>query len=209
MKKSTSGNNCNFFSTTTSINNTTTALDVLNLQQNPHFSSFELRDAYFSAAKLCHPDANKNSNRSKNNHEEECTLKFLQITEAYEYLQNNRSVSSNTSRTRKKNHNHDDDIIIHQSDEEQYRRSCRECLGLDAETVEESKKCPLFRQWLQGKTDAAFHWNRFLMVNGGLAPMLSQKHTIYKLSEGSGPSSGYGSSSLIGGMKRRRRRNDR
>ena len=38
--------------------------------------------------------------------------------------------------------------------------------------MEESKKNPMFRQWLMGKTDAAMHWKMFLSKYGGLAEKL-------------------------------------
>ena len=91
-------------------------------------------------------------------------------------------------------------FVIHKTEEEHFRTACREKLGLDAETVEESKKCPLFRDWLKGKTDAAFHWNMFFMLHGGLAPMLNEKRVL-KLSEGNS-----GGNSISGNGRIRRRR---
>ena len=56
---------------------------------------------------------------------------------------------------------------------------------MDAEIVEESKRCPLFREWLKGRTVDAFLWNLFLMKHGGLAPMLRRKKVL-NLTEGNG-----------------------
>ena len=142
------------------------ALDTLKLPHNKDLCPTDLRDAYFTAAKLCHPDLNK----TKSN--DELTERFLKITEAYELLQKQNS---------KTNSDEEEDIwshIITKTEEQMYRDACRECLGLDAETVEESKRCPLFRDWLQGKTDAAFTWSNFFMSHGGLAPMLRKRKTL-------------------------------
>jgi hypothetical protein len=141
----------------------TAALDTLRLKQSD-FSPKDLRDAYFTAAKLCHPDLNKTKSNGN------LTERFLKITEAYELLQ-------------KRNTGFDDDEIdmthiITKTEEQMYRDACRQCLGLDAETVEESKKCPLFRDWLKGQTDAAFTWSNFFMSHGGLAPMLRKKKPL-------------------------------
>jgi hypothetical protein len=64
----------------------------------------------------------------------------------------------------------DDEITIQQ--EADFRVGCEQVLGLTAEKVEESKRCPLFREWLKGRTDSAYLWQSFLMQHGGLAPML-------------------------------------
>ena len=159
------------------------ALSLLKLSDNRDFSGKDLRDAYFSAAKLCHPDLNK----TKSN--DFLTDRFLQITDAYELLQKfNKNPGGGA----------EDDIdmshIISKSEEQMYRDACRECLGLEAETVEESKRCALFRDWLKGKTDAAFTWSNFFMSHGGLAPMLRKKRRV---------SIGVGDH---GGGRRRRRR---
>jgi len=143
------------------------------LKLNHYHTAKELRDAYFTAAKLCHPDLNKTKS------EEELTDRFLKITEAYEFLQQKDFL---------KRENDEDEMdmsnIVSKSEEQRYRDACMECLGLDAETVEESKKCVLFRHWLKGKTDATFTWNRFFMSHGGLAPMLrKRKHLSIGMGE--------------------------
>ncbi len=153
---------------------------------------------------LCHPDTKK-KNHQRN--ADDSTIQFLELTEAYEILQqtiNNRRKNNNTATTTTANNN-EDTFIIHKSEEEHFRAACREKLGLDAETVEESKKCPLFREWLKGKTDAAFHWNNFFMLHGGLAPMLNNKR-ILKLSEGIDGRGGSGGSINGNGRFRRRRK---
>lgn len=116
----------------------------------------ELRAAYFTAAKRCHPDLQKQSNR-------DLVELFHQITNAYELLQKTTTSNDLT------------DVGITDDEETTFRVACREQLGLTAETVEESKRNPMFREWLQGKTDAAYYWQNFLANHGGLAPMLRPK----------------------------------
>lgn len=148
------------------------AMRILSLTQT--FSSKELRDSYFHKAKSCHPDS-----AQKNISQDELTSRFLQITEAYEFLQ----------KYKKESNGGEVDIdlnFISKSEEQYYREACRESLGLDAETVEESKRCPLFREWLKGRSDAAFHWNSFFMKHGGLAPMLKTRHNVLSM----GPNDG-------------------
>jgi hypothetical protein len=124
-------------------------------------SGRELRLAYFEAAKRCHPDSTSRQN-NRSDDDDDFARQFHLVTEAYELLQQS-----------------EDSIIrggdiITQSEEMEYRKACRIWLGIDAETVEESKQCPAFRQWLQGKTDAAFHWRLFFMKHGGLAKKLRE-----------------------------------
>ncbi len=115
----------------------------------------ELRAAYFTAAKRCHPDLQPQSNR-------DLVELFHQITSAYELLQ--KATTSDWT-----------DVGITDDEEATFRVACKEQLGLTAETVEESKQNPMFREWLQGKTDAAYFWQNFLANHGGLAPMLRPK----------------------------------
>lgn len=185
------------------------ALRTLNLQHKPHYTNFDLRDAYFAAAKLCHPDS-KNSNKNRDTDYDNCTIQFLKVTEAYELL-----LTISKTKHHQKNHkstnsyNHDDfldpNYIIPKSDEENYRTACQEFLGVDAETVEESKRCPLFREWLKGRTDAAYHWNRFFMVNGGLAPMLNGKKVL-RVTDGGGSGSSSDGANCFGVIRRRKRK---
>jgi hypothetical protein len=116
----------------------------------------ELRVAYFTAAKRCHPDLQPQSNR-------DLVELFHQITSAYELLQKGNNTNDWT------------DVGITDDEEATFRVACKEQLGLTAETVEESKQNPMFREWLQGKTDAAYFWQNFLANHGGLAPMLRPK----------------------------------
>mmetsp|Transcript_3876 Transcript_3876/g.5074 ORF Transcript_3876/g.5074 Transcript_3876/m.5074 type:complete len:206 (-) Transcript_3876:70-687(-) len=169
------------------------ALTVLRLKQKTEYTTSELRDAYFTAAKLCHPDSKPSMNKKGNNgdHVDDSSWDFLEVTKAYEFLQTRGGKGSNKEKY------YDEKHIIHKTDEDNFRDACRDYLGVDAETVEESKRCPLFREWLKGKTDAAFHWNNFFMLNGGLAPMLNEKK-VFRLSDGDGVGIGIG--------KRRRRK---
>jgi hypothetical protein len=147
------------------------------------FNARELRFAYFEAAKRCHPDSSTA--------EDADTRLFMEVTDAYEALQ---------IVIRHGPHNNsdaDNDRFVTNSEEMQYRRACLDQLGVPAEVVEESKRCPLFREWLQGKTDAASYWQRFFMQFGGLAPMLQPNAGILI---GSGEDSGKPDS------ERRRRR---
>ena len=114
-----------------------------------------LRTAYLEAAKRCHPDT-QTERKSKQDTGEQ----FRQVTEAYEVL-----LGTNMP-------NFSNDFGITNAEEAEFRRACQEMLGVRAEIVEESKRCPAFRQWLAGKTDAAYTWQVFFMRYGGLAPKL-------------------------------------
>jgi hypothetical protein len=107
-----------------------------------------LRKAYLQAALKCHPDVKK----EKSGHE------FTEINRAYELLQ--AGVVS------------DKDLGVTPDEDEMFRRACLDWLGLPAEVVEDSKRCPIFRNWLSGGTEASIRWQQFLTLHGGLAPML-------------------------------------
>mmetsp|Transcript_27658 Transcript_27658/g.31682 ORF Transcript_27658/g.31682 Transcript_27658/m.31682 type:complete len:294 (-) Transcript_27658:95-976(-) len=187
------------------------AFDMLQLSHKKSFTQKELRDAYFTAAKLCHPDSSSSSikqqhTRNKNNNDDDddddegeenykrnLAIKFHAITEAYELLQDQHDINHDGVKI---NHENENECYSYTSktEEQHFREACREYLGVDAEIVEESKRCPLFREWLKGRTVDAFHWNNFLMLHGGLAPMLRKKKTM-KLTQGDDD-----------GKKRRRRK---
>jgi len=160
------------------ISTTIAALDLLSLTNKPNFTSLELRDAYFSAAKRCHPDSRFQRQQENNNTDVyDLTSRFMLLADAYEYLQKKRRNSMHngdkSSSSYGWNNVDEDDVKISENEEEEFRAACIEYLGLQAEVVEESKRCPLFRDWLRGNTDAALHWKLFFMLNGGLAPKLN------------------------------------
>jgi hypothetical protein len=148
------------------------SLKLLSLEK--HFTARELRDAYFQAAKKCHPDTTAGDSDKAH-----ASNMFLEITEAYEALQiycaNGKTFSGS------KQYNEAD--FITKTDEQYYREAVKETLGIDAEVLEESKKCPMFRIWLKGGSHMAFHYNIFLMRHGGLAQMLPPKK-IAQISQG-------------------------
>jgi hypothetical protein len=128
---------------------------MLGFTKNCQFTVRELRHAYFEAAKLHHPDVLKQRQDKTTIHD------FRDITTAYEYLLQSPHITKLPQ----------EEIITH-DEEAEYRSACLDILGIPAEIVEESKKNPMFRQWLQGKTDAAMHWKMFLSKYGGLAEKL-------------------------------------
>ena len=173
---------------TSSINN---AIKLLNLSKKKGYTPIELRDAYFTAAKSCHPDSPNakldNIHDDEEKQKEHLTNQFHAVSEAYELLQKYpAAIDANDYDTEESSSSLHD--YITKSEEEHFRESCREFLGVDAEIVEESKKCPLFREWLKGRTVDAFLWNLFLMKHGGLAPMLRKKKVL-NLTEGDGKNS--------------------
>jgi hypothetical protein len=154
----------------------------------------ELRYAYFAAAKLCHPDmlSSRTQQQSHNNVRDDekdddgnddsvdSGERFRLVTDAYELLQE-AIVGLRRASMAKKNQDNDDDDdenvydehdTITEKEEQIYRRACWDVLGLPAEIVEEAKQTPQFREWLQGRTDAAIIWQSFLLQHGGLAPQL-------------------------------------
>ena len=138
---------------------TESAKSLLGLEHDT-FTVRELRQAYFEAAKLHHPDAVKHTRIDTLNGK---IPDFIEITVAYEHLlQSSQSTDNHDSSTNIHN-------IIDHDEETEYRTACLDILGIPAEIVEESKKNPMFRQWLMGKTDAAMHWKMFLSKYGGLA----------------------------------------
>ena len=132
---------------------TWTARSLLDLPTDPlqTVTLKEIREAYFVAAKKCHPDMKGDG----------CHDEFLKLTTAYEVLQ----AQVDTS-----NRSHME--AISESEENLFRAACQQQLGVAAEIVEECKKNPIFRRWLGGNTDAAHTWRDFFVQNGGLAPKL-------------------------------------
>ena len=161
---------------------------LLDLTDNPRYTARELRDAYFDAAKSCHPDSTHEAKARKSLAPVDAARHFLKVTEAYELLRSGKNASFQT-----------DANFVTKSEEQEFRDACKEWLGLDAETVEESKRCPLFRRWLQGGTDAACHWNNFFFLNGGLVPKMRPPAAL--IGEGSSSSRSTGP-----GTRRRRKR---
>jgi hypothetical protein len=96
--------------------------------------------------------------------------RFIRVTEAYEFLLEKITGQAVDSSSSDVIDVRDEDVTMQQ--EADFRVGCKEMLGLTAEKVEESKRCPLFREWLKGRTDSAYLWQSFLMQHGGLAPML-------------------------------------
>jgi len=163
------------------------AIKILNLSDTSHFNPRQLRDAYFAEAKLCHPDSSprrKDSGESAKVHKQNCASRFHKVNEAYDLLLKQKVTSTSVSSA--EDNGYDDDLfydndishIISKSEEQWFREACRDTLGVDAETVEESKKCPVFLDWLKGRSMMARHWTFFFMQNGGLAPMLKNRQTL-------------------------------
>lgn len=141
------------------------AEQLLGLNDKARYTARELRDAYFNAAKRCHPDSSHESKTDSNISSSDATKRFLAVTEAYE-------LCATVSRGGGAAWPEAEASFVTKTEEEEFREACKEWLGLPAETVEESKRCPLFREWLQGGTDAACHWGNFLFLHGGLVPKL-------------------------------------
>ena len=125
----------------------------------------ELRTAYFQAAKQCHPDSQSSFHHQSKVESSTTTPlmssdttaeeRFIMVTNAYEYLR--QQLSAVGTSTKVNVDDDDDDTWTDEQEEEKYRAACMEYLGQPAEIVEESKRCPIFRQWLFGRTDAAFY----------------------------------------------------
>lgn len=168
-----------YFSTREKVTRTqiNSALRRLSLKQG--FSMLELREAYFEAAKRCHPDANQDDVEVKARSSD----LFLKVTEAYELLRKypRGDLSSNSEIDEDEYYEQN---IISKTEEQFYRDAVYETLGMRAEDLEESKKCPMFRIWLAGGSHTAFHFNLFLMRHGGLAPMLGKKKAAALIGEG-------------------------
>jgi hypothetical protein len=96
--------------------------------------------------------------------------RFIRVTEAYEFLLNKITGQQAVASSNNVVDMTYEEITIQQ--EADFRVACENVLGLTAETVEESKRCPLFRAWLHGRSGSAKRWQSFLMQHGGLAPML-------------------------------------
>eukprot|EP00816_Leptocylindrus_hargravesii_P004310 CAMPEP_0196811684 /NCGR_PEP_ID=MMETSP1362-20130617/19907_1 /TAXON_ID=163516 /ORGANISM="Leptocylindrus danicus, Strain CCMP1856" /LENGTH=199 /DNA_ID=CAMNT_0042187059 /DNA_START=62 /DNA_END=661 /DNA_ORIENTATION=+ len=150
-------------------------------------STKQLRLAYFQAAKMCHPDTIDADNGSlpgsavdkKAARRQESANQFMRVTEAYEFLLSRINPSKKYSAS----------DLVSEKEEGEFRRNCQDWLGIPADVVEESKRCPLFREWLKGNTDAAHHWKIFLMQNGGLAPRLRATVLVEAGEEGPGATS--------------------
>lgn len=121
---------------------------LLKLDPYQEVTTRVLREAYLKAAWRFHPDVQKSMDGEE----------FAKINDAYEVLQSGVVPEQ--------------DLGITPEEEKTFRTSCQEWLGLPGEVVEECKRCPIFREWLSGKSDGAIRWQQFLIRNGGLAPML-------------------------------------
>ena len=148
------------------------------------FSARDLRKSYLMASKKLHPDV---STLDK----DAATKLFLEMTEAYEILQDlllqakahtdaggdMHDFQSSNSRGDRMN---DEDLLMSEEEEEEWREMCRLWVGTSAEHVEELKADPAWRLWLMGDTDGAGHWRTFLLNNGGLMPIYlrGQQHQL-------------------------------
>lgn len=167
--------------TATTVATAAAALDLLDLQERGRtakdsITARELRTAYYRAAKECHPDSPSNKKKKKFK-DEDASERFRRVTEAYELLQQQSKSGEDDQFI------DDDSFVEQQQSEADYRAACLEWLGQPAEVVEESKRCPAFRQWLSGRTDAAHYWNNFFMLHGGLAPRLLPRQLGMKSSK--------------------------
>jgi hypothetical protein len=141
---------------------TAAAKSMLGFSEDKRPSIRELRNAYFAAAKRCHPDIVKQQ-QTDGGEDNTSSFDFRDVTAAYEHLLNGDQIEYNPEEA---------DNIVTRNEEEEYRDACKSMLGLPAEIVEESKQNPMFRKWLTGNTDGALHWRSFFAANGGLAQKL-------------------------------------
>ena len=176
-------------SSTTTVLTFSAARVLLGLNEYEIISGKELRLAYYQAAKECHPDTAAGMNKAFDFNEDSAE-RFRRVTDAYELLQQQKQQEKHRS-------NQDDDGSMLDEDyehsEAEYRNACVQWLGQPAEVVEESKRCPVFRQWLMGRTDSAYYWKLFFMMHGGLAPRIFPRQL--RMNEPSGA-----------GVKRQRRK---
>ena len=170
---------------------TTTRTTTLTLPQ--------LRQAYLTAAKQCHPDVVAPKAGAGPHHKQEAHVEFLRITQAYERLQDDLMRAQRKGQYSNYNYDDDDDDEYDNSDSD-FDAACQQQLGLSAEIVEECKQNPIFRQWLQNNNSHwAQIWRTFLASHGGWTPRL------VKPSLGCGSTSGFGGSSSTNRRRRRRR----
>mmetsp|Transcript_20941 Transcript_20941/g.45666 ORF Transcript_20941/g.45666 Transcript_20941/m.45666 type:complete len:240 (-) Transcript_20941:114-833(-) len=157
------------------------AEQLLGLTDKPRYTARDLRMAYFDAAKRCHPDSS-HEEKAKGMAPTDAARRFLIVTEAYELLRTTGADGGGDAAWPEA-----EASFVTKTEEEEFREACKEWLGLPAETVEESKKCPLFREWLQGGTDAACHWSNFLFLHGGLVPKLRPPSALIGEGKVTGP----------------------
>ena len=161
---------------------TTSAKSMLGFTEDHTPTIRELRQAYFDAAKLYHPDVVQQTEDDDDDVEGASTttndIDFRDITEAYEHLLNGKHIAHYSQEIMK--------ATISINEEEEYRHACKTILGIPAEIVEESKQNPMFLHWLGGNTDGAQHWRAFFAAYGGLAQKLRPVAGFLEEGEGDG-----------------------
>mmetsp|Transcript_41929 Transcript_41929/g.82199 ORF Transcript_41929/g.82199 Transcript_41929/m.82199 type:complete len:203 (+) Transcript_41929:226-834(+) len=138
----------------------TEAKKLLGLTPDTQPTVKAVRLAYFAAAKRTHPDSTDEKSSSADDGGDDEGQAFRKITEAYELLLSSGDVDDTC------------ESLITAKEEAEYRSACLNVLGIPAETVEESKADPAFRDWLNGNSNCAKWWRMFLANNGGLAQKL-------------------------------------
>jgi len=142
---------------------TSTALDLLRLPKTdfhhghggtgggtgPPISYKQLRDAFFQAAKRCHPDVHNkggtnNSNNTDTTTPREAAQMFLDVTEAYEFLL---ASTTNATSAAEQEEEGGGAFTIPKEEEMEYREACELWLGIPAEVVEETKKNVFVFEW--------------------------------------------------------------